>query len=141
MYGENPNLPNRTDALLKTALALPAASASVDSDALDLGAHNRAFLLPVELVIDLPACTASQLPAAKILQAEVQQAATSDGDFTPLPLGAGIIATGEATNGGAVARRIRFRFPADVNRYVRVRVTAGTGTALSGLSATIRLVF
>lgn len=121
--------------------ALPAAAASVYTDAFDLGHGSKGdFLAPCELKISAPALAVGQLANASTMKYSVQMDDDSAfGSATVIHLDA-IVQTG-AGGAGAAAATITVRLPVDCERYIRVRATNSAAADASAASMTAELLF
>jgi hypothetical protein len=129
---------NLQDRALTITRALPTADGTVTSTDFDLGPNSYEFLTEnFELVIDVPALTATHLPNADTLTVTVQSG-NSASPTTTLNLVKVITGTGSAI----AAQTIRFRLPSNTGRYVNVKFVAAGGTGdISGVTATLTLRF
>ena len=116
--------------------ALTAADGSVTSSDIDLGAYlSGPTLENVELSIEVPSLTSSELASADTLTLTVQGGASAS-PTTSLNLVKVITGTGSTV----AAQEIRFRLPSDCPRYINVKgTTAGTTGDMSAKSLTIAL--
>lgn len=127
---------NVKDALTTLTRALTASDGSVTSSDIDLGAVNAGLSLEkVELSIEVPSLTSTQLASADTLTLTVQ-GGSSTSPTTSLNLVKVITGTGSTVD----AQEIRFRLPSDCPRYINVKATtAGTTGDMSAKSLTIAL--
>jgi hypothetical protein len=120
--------------------ALTASDGSVTSSDFDLGAtsdRNAAgsSVKDVELVVEVPALTSSELNTADTLILLVQT-----GDAVTPTTSAGLTKTITGTGSTIAAQEVKFRLPPTVGRYVNVKATtAGTSGDMSAKSLTISL--
>jgi hypothetical protein len=131
------------DASHINAKALPAAAGSVNSDGHDLGAGSIRTVqdAELELLIESPALTTTELPDTETLTYKVQHDTASDFSGAATLMDAVLVQTG-AGAAGAVAANARVKLPSDCNRYIRVVATGSTSIGdCSGKSLTESLVF
>jgi hypothetical protein len=129
---------NVRDADLIITRALTAADGTVTSSDFDLEAVAGGLSLEnVELVIEIPSLTGSELASADTLTLTVQGGSSA----TPsTSLNMVHVTTG--TGSTIAAQEVRFRLPSSVGRYVNVKaVTAGTTGDMSAKDLTISLRF
>jgi hypothetical protein len=122
--------------------ALPNGAATVNSTGFDLGAitSKGGVLAEVELLISLPALTTTELPDTKTMKVDVQ--CDSDVAFgSPKTLAKTILTQTGAGGAGAAAATVRYRFPTDCERYVRVNATNDGAGDCSGKNLTEELLF
>ncbi|CAN5409311.1 hypothetical protein BH11PLA2_BH11PLA2_34560 [soil metagenome] len=121
---------NKRDAALKTTDALPNGAATAYSTPIDLskGAFGD-FVALVEFLLTCPALNVTQQPDAKTLTYAIETAI--DLAFTsPIALYPGVVVQTGAGGVGCLAATFRFRAPATVSRYVRVKaVGSATGNS------------
>lgn len=129
----------RKDASLIITVALAAAGANVNSDAIDFEAVAPGVTLEtVELEVALPATP--NLANDKSITVSVQDSA--DGvTFADIDSLASLIVTGaDAAGAGAVTRK--YKLPSDTRRYVRVNAaTEADGGNNTAVEATIAPLF
>lgn len=124
------------DYSLTVTRALPTADGTVTCSDFDLGAEDYKGE-NYELVIAVPALSATLLPNADTLTITVQ-AGSSATPTTTLNLVKVITGTGSTI----AAQDVRFRLPSNTPRYLNVKFVAAGGTGdMSGVSATITLRF
>lgn len=129
---------NIQDLALTITRALPTADGTVTSTDFDLGAVSPDVTAEAfELVLAIPALTATHLPSADTLTITVQSGAAAT-PTTTLNLVAVITGTGSTI----AAQTVRFRLPSTVGRYVNVKYVAAGGTGdISDVSVTQTLRF
>jgi hypothetical protein len=130
------------DANLIVTKALPAAAASANSDAIDLGplTANGRTLENMEFQVDVPATPS--LVEAKTIIVDIQT--DNDAAFgSPKTVIDNIITvTGAALAAGGAAASEKFRLPTTVERYVRAVATVLTaGGDNTGVSFTLKALF
>lgn len=145
---------NLKDEQLIRTKALPAsASASITTDAIQLigGADSQGgFYSECELLIEVPALSATILPAAVVspaaaagkLTVSVEESDTDSADAwnSAATIYSFDIEGGES--GGSAAVEKRFRLPIGVKKYIRVKATTNaTATDASAVTLTASLVF
>lgn len=132
------------DASLIKTKTLPAAeSTNTATDGIDLGVLSArgARLEDCELLISAPALGATPLPDTKTMTYSVESDDNSAFSSAKIVADKLIVQTG-ADAAGADAAAARFKIPSDCERYLRVKATAGAGTAdASGSSVTASLLF
>lgn len=129
---------NQQDKLLTVTRALPTADGTVTSSDFDLGvAAPGVTMESVELLVEMPALTATHLPSADTLTLTLQGGASA----TPsTSLNQTRVITG--TGSTIAAQSFRFKLPSDCPRYINVKFVAAGGTGdISGVSATLSLRF
>lgn len=130
---------NLQDALLTVSRALTAADGSVTSTDIDLeavwpGIAAESF----ELLVEVPALSATELANGDTLTIAVQNGASASP--TTALRGMGAVITGDGNAVPAVS--FRFKLPSDCQRYLNVKFTsAGTSGDMSDKSATVSLRF
>lgn len=130
------------DANLIKTKALPNGATTVYSDPLDIGRKTSAgnALAEVELLIEAPALSTTELPDGQTMKYNVQACALSDFSSGAYYVAKEVLVQTGAGGAGAAAASARFRLPSDCVRYVRVAaVNSGTGNA-SGKSMTVSVV-
>lgn len=127
----SPFISSVKDANLTVTKALPAAaSTTVTSDAIDLGENAAA----IDVVVSVPALSATILPNAKTLTTAVE--VSNDSAFGSYSTISTTVQTG-ASSAGAAAISVRASVP-PVFRYVRAKCVTGVdATNASALSATL----
>lgn len=134
-----PNKREHYDLTQVKEFALPdTAGASTQSTGVDLGAD---VFKPeaVELVLDVPAMTATMVPDTKTVTLTIESSTTSVFTAVARTLAAKTVTAASSGSLGLAAMQLRCRLPADCERYVRGKVTLGAGTAdSSALSATFK---
>lgn len=130
------------DAQKSVTRALPNGAAAVNSTGIDLEHGSRGDVVQnMELRIEAPAVSVTQLPDTQTLKYDVE-CADDSGFATNLTVLAkeAVVQTG-AGGAGAAAQNVNFRLGVDCRRFVRVKVTkSGAGDATAA-TATISLVF
>jgi hypothetical protein len=131
--------PTHEDALLKVSIALPNGAASVVSPAIDLGSGPNGDLVSgVELQLNMPILTVSELPNGQTMTYNVQDSV--DSAFTSPRTLFSFVQTG-AGGAGAAAGTNRRGLASDTRRFVRVQaVNSGAGNA-SGKSTVLAAKF
>ena len=129
---------NIQDASFTVTRALPTADGTVTSTDFDLQTVTPGVVLEgIELVVEMPALTATHLPSADTLTLTVQSGASAT-PSTSTQITKLITGTGSTI----AAQTFRFRLPPDCARYVNVKFVAAGGTGdISGVSATLSLRF
>ena len=129
--------PNLQDANFEQSAAIPTGATPSAIAGFDLGQSDRGeFLAQCELVIQAPALVVGSLPNAHTVTYAIQASddpTWANGTAAPTRTVADkvLVQTG-ASGAGAAAAEARFRFPTDIERYVRV---AATGSASAAPSA------
>lgn len=126
---------NLIDNELSVTRALPSTDEAVTSSDIDLGGKLEAAHSDVELLIDLPALTAVELPSADTIDIEVQHGSSA----TPTTR---LVALKQIVGDGSTraAERLRVALPSNTERYINVKITAAGGVGdMSAKSATISL--
>ena len=123
---------NLQDYFLKTTKALPAAGATANATAIDLGSVTLgAAAESCELLIELPATPS--LADTKKVTITVEDSADNS-SFAAIGGLATLVATG-AGGAGAAATSQRYKLPTTTRRYLRfsaaVEASGGTNTAVS----------
>lgn len=128
--------PSFKDINLTVTRALTASDGSVTSSDIDLGCSSPGdSVKDVELVIEIPSLTSSELASADTLVVLVQS-----GESATPSTSAGLSTTITGTGSTIAAQTIRYRLPSTIGRYVNVKfTTAGTTGDMSAKSATISL--
>lgn len=129
---------NIRDNDLTITRALPTADGTVTSSDFDLGAVSPDVTAETfELVLEIPALSATLLPSADTLTITVQTGAA----VTPTTsTNQSRVITG--TGSTIAAQELRFRLPSNVARYVNVKYVAAGGTGdMSGATVTQTLRF
>jgi hypothetical protein len=120
-----PNNFNLDDALLKQSKALPAAAGSTTSNGIDLmNSATGDFVAEVDLTIDAPALTVTQLPNAATATYLLEH--DTDPAFGTVTTLATLGTQTGAGGVGAAAVQFRFDPPETVKRYVRGKCTTAT---------------
>ena len=137
---------NLQDTALSVSVALPAASGTAHTSAIDLtenvnqyvGISNTAdFLAQAEAIVTIPALTTTQLPDADTFTYTLEHSASSGSGYSTL---ASWTQTGAGGAGDAGSTK-RFRFAENVSRYTRLTIVSGSGTAATAASGKLTLVF
>ena len=127
---------NIKDAALIVTRALPTADGTATSSDIDLG-ENPVALENVELSVEIPELSATNLPAADTLTVTVQS-----GESAAPTTSAGLVRVITGTGSTIAAQDLRFRLPSNVGRYVNVKLVAAGGTGdMSAKTATVALCF
>ena len=128
---------NQKDAALQSTRALPTADGTVTSLDFDLETVSPGIAVEnFELLVSVPALTATHLPNADTLTLTVQ---TGPAATPTTSTGITHVITG-AGGAGAPAQAIRFSLPSTIARYVNVKIVAAGGTGdMSAVSATLNL--
>ncbi|MDO4574253.1 MAG: hypothetical protein Q4D98_03465 [Planctomycetia bacterium] len=134
------------DEALKKTIALPsAASSSVTTAAFRLKSGEDiagGFYAECELEIDVPALSATILPATGKITIEVQTTDTDDATGWEAAETLTVKEIEGGTSGGSDAQEIRYRFPTGVKKYARVKAsTNAIATDASSVTMTVWLVF
>jgi hypothetical protein len=129
---------NVKDAKFIAVKALPAAAASNNTDAFDLG--TRSGFLPEELECQVVIPALPSLTDAKSATFTIKDSANGT-DFTAIT-GFGVITLTGAGGAGAAAKTVTLRLPSTTRRYLRLdaAVESGGGTN-TGVSVTFQLLF
>lgn len=127
---------NIKDKLQIITRALPTSDGTVTSSDFDLGA-NPDELENIELLIEVPSLTSTNLPSADTLTITVQS-----GDSATPSTSTGFVNVITGTGSTIAAQEYRFRLPSTIGRYVNVKFVAAGGTGdISAKSATLSLCF
>jgi len=129
---------NIQDAALQLTKALPAAGASNQSDALDLGAVGGIKPECVEVEIQVPAIAAHVTTSSDItlkLQDSADNSSFADVDAIHQTVIPGVAVT------GSVAKNARFRLPSQTRRYVRFNQACGATDNNTGSSIVYKFLF
>jgi len=129
---------NIQDLDLTITRALPTADGTVVSSDFDLGNVSPDVTAEsFELVLEIPALSATLLPNADTLTITVRSGAAATPTAT-----LGLVRTITGTGSTIAAQEIRFRLPSTVGRYVNVQYVAAGGTGdMSGATVTQTLRF
>lgn len=127
-----PNNYNLKDLQLDKTTALPASAASAQSSGIDLmNSANGDFVADLEVTVDAPALTTTELPDGKTMTYVIQH--DTDVAFGTV---ADLVTIGTQTGAGGVgaaAATYRAHLPTNVKRYIRAKATlvaaAGSPTA------------
>ena len=127
------------DELLVRKFNLPTADGTVNTADIDLGVdvakgdHNRV----AEIIVELPALSAANLPNADTLTISIHAGAA------PAPTDPTVLSKIITGDGSAIAAQtIRFGLPSDLPRYIRANIVAAGGTGdMSALEGEFALVF
>ncbi len=127
------------DASLKDSFALPNGAAATQSDGIELpqGANGH-FVAGHECLIEAPAMATGVMGDGKTMIYSVET--DSDPEFgSPTVIIPEIMRQTGAGGAGCAAKSQRFRLPANVERYVRVKATGSTTGNASSASATFTI--
>jgi len=127
------------DAALIVAIALPAAGATANSTAIDLGSSQPGQLVnDFDVLIEVPAVP--NLVDAKTITLNLQDS-DDNVTFADIPEVADLVMTGAGGVGAAAASQ-RVKLPISVRRYLRLSPTVlAAGGDSTAVSATLSLVF
>lgn len=130
---------NVRDTALKQTKALPNGAAATVIDGFDLGLTSRAdFRADVELLLTAPALATGVMGDGKTMIYTVET--DSDSAYgSPTVVGTILTQTG-AGGAGAAAATSRFKFPTNIERYVRVKATGSTTGNCSSSSMTVEIL-
>ena len=125
----------RDKTLIQTK-ALPNGAASTVTDGFDLETASGEFLADVELELDVPALTSTEVADTQTITYIVETSATSGfGSVTTLLT----VQTVTGSSGVAALNR-RIRLPSTIQRYVRVKATKTGASNASTSSMTVSLL-
>jgi hypothetical protein len=116
------------DALLEETLTLAAATSSVSSAVIDLGTgdyKNKNISLFVENTSEIPSAA---LDNTEVITVDILSGTTTSPTVAALSAIPYLTGNGSAT---AAGKRLIVRVPPQIERYVKIRVNSGTGTALT----------
>jgi hypothetical protein len=120
--------PQAIDALLTEELTLAAATNAVTSAAIDLGAgemHTAGIALFVENTTEIPSAS---LDNTETITVDILNGATTSPTTVIMDEVPFLTGNGSAT---PAKQRLILRLPPQIERYVKIRVNSGTGTALT----------
>lgn len=125
------------DALLEQTLTLAAAENAVTSAVIDLGASDYkigGLCLFIENTTDIPSAA---LDNTEVITVDVLAGTTTSPTVAIMSAVPYLIGNGSATKAG---QRLILRIPPQTERYVKIRVNSGVGTALTSEQVTVGVI-